>query len=114
MTARDEVVTTTMFSDAEQAAWRIAVIRGVAITAADLRYMLEAAMPHIAEAAAAAERGRLAAVISPAQFRKLADWFDTDDEFKEAMFPETRSPGSRKDEVQQDLRRFALLLDSKP
>jgi hypothetical protein len=59
---------------------------------------------------AKAERERLAAVISAGQFRKLADWFDTDDEFKEAMFPETWSPGSRKDDVQQDLRRFADLL----
>lgn len=67
----------------------------------------------IAEALAA-ERQRLTAVISPAQFRKLADWFDTDDEFKSTMFPETWPPGSRKNEVQQDLRRFASVLDGEP
>ena len=66
------------------------------------------------KAGAAAERERLVAVMGPEQFRKLADWFDTDVEFKEAMFPETWSPGSRKDEVQQDLRRFADLLEGKP
>lgn len=60
---------------------------------------------------AEAERERLSAVISPAQFRKLAEWFDVDDEFKEAMFPQTWSPGSRKDDVQQDLRKFADLLN---
>ena len=64
----------------------------------------------IAEAVAA-ERERLAAVISPDQFRKLADWFDTDDEFKTTMFPETWPPGSRAPEVQSDLRRFADLLE---
>lgn len=64
----------------------------------------------IGEGIAAAERERLAAVISPALFRRLADWFDADDEFKEAMFPQTWSPGSRPDEVQKDLRRFAELL----
>jgi hypothetical protein len=60
------------------------------------------------------ERQRLAAVISPEQFRKVAEWFDVDDEFKEAMFPETWSPASRKDDVQQDLRKFADLLDGEP
>ncbi|HEY6493284.1 MAG TPA: hypothetical protein VIZ43_08430 [Trebonia sp.] len=64
----------------------------------------------IGEGVAAAERERLAAVISPALFRRLADWFDADDEFKEAMFPQTWSPGSRPDEVQKDLRTFADLL----
>ena len=39
----EAVVTTTMFSEAEQAAWRVAVDRGLSITAADLRRMLEAA-----------------------------------------------------------------------
>jgi hypothetical protein len=58
-----------------------------------------------------AERERLGAVISPDQFRKLADWFDTDDEFKTTMFPETWPPGSRAPEVQSDLRRFADLLE---
>ena len=53
----------------------------------------------------------MTAVIPPAYFRMLADWFDTDDEFKEAMFPETWSPGARQDDVQRDLRRFADLLD---
>ena len=56
-------------------------------------------------------RAKFAAVMSPDQLRLLADWFDTDDEFKETMFPETWSPGSRSDEVQRDLRRFADLLD---
>jgi hypothetical protein len=43
----ETVVTTTMFSEAEQAAWRVAVDRGLSITAADLRRMLEAAAPYI-------------------------------------------------------------------
>jgi hypothetical protein len=64
------------------------------------------------DAAVAAERERLSAVIPPGQFRKLADWFDADDEFKVAMFPETWP--ERKDEVQQDLRRFADLLAAAP
>ena len=38
----------------------------------------------------------------------LADWFDTDDEFRVAMFPE-KWP-SRDHEVQDDLRKFADLL----
>jgi hypothetical protein len=77
------------------------------------RAALEALGPFIGgaiEVSVAAERERLSAVMSPEQFRKLADWFDTDDEFKEAMFPETWSPGDRKDDVQQDLRKFADLL----
>ena len=53
--ARDEVVTTTMFSAAEHAAWQVAVRRGLALTAADLRHMLEGAAPLIA----AAERDRI-------------------------------------------------------
>ena len=39
----EPVVTTTMFTPAEQAAWDVAVGRGLALTAADLRAMLEAA-----------------------------------------------------------------------
>jgi hypothetical protein len=39
----EPVVTTTMFTPAEQAAWEVAVERGLAITAADLRAMLTAA-----------------------------------------------------------------------
>lgn len=67
-----------------------------------------------AAAARARERQRIAAVISPEQFRKLAEWFDADDEFKEAMFPETWSPGSRQDDVQRDLRKVADLLEGDP
>jgi len=63
--------------------------------------------------AAAAERERLAAVIPAARFRQLADWFDTDDEFKVAMFPETWSP-RRAHDVQDDLRKFADALDEPP
>jgi len=66
---------------------------------------------HVAQAAAAGERERLAKVIPAERFRKLADWFDTDDEFKMTMFPETWPAGSRPSEVQQDLRKFADLLD---
>jgi hypothetical protein len=41
MTGRDEpVVTTTMFSEAERAAWAVAAGRGMAIEAADLRALL--------------------------------------------------------------------------
>lgn len=59
---------------------------------------------------AAAERERLAAVIPAADFRKLADWFDTDDLFKETMFPGEWPPGSRGDAWQRNLRRFADLI----
>jgi hypothetical protein len=41
---RDEpVVTTSMFTPAEQAAWQVAVERGLPIEAADLRALLNAA-----------------------------------------------------------------------
>jgi len=66
--------------------------------------------------AAQKERKRLSEVISPAQFRTLAAWFDDDDAYKMMMyskepdkFPETWK--SRGNEVQQDLRRFADLLE---
>lgn len=52
---------------------------------------------------------RLAAVIPPERFRKLADWFDTDDKFKVTWFPETWP--SRGSETQDDLRKFAALLE---
>ena len=77
----------------------------------------------VSQEAAAAERARadaaeaklaaLAAVIPPEQFRSMADWFDTDDEFKESQFPGTWPPGTRGHEVQDDLRKFADLLDGK-
>jgi hypothetical protein len=63
----------------------------------------------IGAAVAAAERERLAAVIQPDQFRMLADWFDTDDEFKITMFPGTWQ--KRGTETQDDLRKFAALLE---
>lgn len=52
----------------------------------------------------------LAAIISPEQFRQLADWFDTDDEFKTTMFPKIWP--HRGHEVQDDLRKFADLLET--
>jgi hypothetical protein len=39
----EPVVTTTMFTPAEQAAWQVAVDRGLSIEAADVRAMLAAA-----------------------------------------------------------------------
>ncbi len=54
----------------------------------------------------------MAALIPPERLRQLADWFDTDDEFKTTMFPTTWR--DRGDEVQKDLRRWADLLDGKP
>lgn len=66
----------------------------------------------IGAAVAAAERERLAAVIPPDQFRMLADWFDTDDEFKITMFPETWT--ERGSDTQDDLRKFADLLEGVP
>ncbi|MGO8957227.1 MAG: hypothetical protein ACLQFR_07650 [Streptosporangiaceae bacterium] len=82
------------------------------------REWIERIVKAVTPAIEADQRDKLAAVISPDQFRKLADWFDTDDKFKEAMFPETWSPETwspetwnRQDEVQQDLRRFADLLE---
>jgi hypothetical protein len=62
------------------------------------------------EAGMKAERERLAALIDPGQLDKLADWFDADDEFKMTMFPEKWPPGSRANEVQQDLRSWARAL----
>lgn len=68
------------------------------------RLALEAAAPLIA----AAERERIAAVITPARLRLIADWFDADDEFKSTMFPRTWP--SRADDVQRDLRAWADIL----
>jgi hypothetical protein len=59
-------------------------------------------------AAVTAERERLAGTIGPDRFRQMADWFDTDDEFKVAMFPETWP--ERAHDLQDDLRKFADLL----
>ena len=70
-----------------------------------VRAMLEGAYP----AVVAVERERLAAVIPAERFRKLADWFDTDDEFKTTMFPEVWP--RRGTDVQDDLRKFADLLE---
>jgi hypothetical protein len=51
--AAEPVVTTTMFTPAEQAAWEVAVERGLAVTAADLRALLKAVgTPEAAPAAA--------------------------------------------------------------
>ena len=68
------------------------------------RAVVEHAAPYILEAG----RAKLAAVITPERFRLLADWFDTDDEFKVATFPGTWP--SRDHDVQDDLRKFADLL----
>jgi hypothetical protein len=65
----------------------------------------------IGAAVEAAVLERLRAVIPPEQFRAMADWFDTDDEFKMSMFPETWPAGSRGHETQDDLRKFADLLE---
>jgi hypothetical protein len=62
--------------------------------------------------AAEAKLAALAVAIPPERFRAMADWFDTDDEFKMSMFPETWPLGSRTAETQDDLRRFADLLDA--
>jgi len=70
-----------------------------------LSWQRRAVIEHAAPYILAAERERLAAVIPPQRFRDLAAWFDTDDEFKVAMFPETWP--RRGHDVQDDLRRFA-------
>ena len=54
------------------------------------------------------ERERIAGEIDPAKLEKLAEWFDADDEFKEAMFPTTWR--DRGHDVQDDLRCWAKLL----
>lgn len=54
------------------------------------------------------ERKRIRREIDPAMLDKLADWFDTDDGFKVAMFPETWP--ERSHEVQDDLRRWAKVI----
>lgn len=69
--------------------------------------------------ARAAERLRLAAVITPERFRELAGWFDDDDALKMTLAadplmvtpPTWRERGT---ELQQDLRRFADLLEGDP
>jgi hypothetical protein len=66
---------------------------------------------------AADARERLAAVISPDQFRKLADWFDADDQLKMILHSQVSGlpPGwaQRGQEMQDDLRRFAALLEGR-
>ena len=69
----------------------------------------EAAAPHIAAQAAAAEREAIAAVISPAELRTLALWFDADDALKVTQFPTLDQPPGN--EVQTALRKLADLLD---
>lgn len=73
--------------------------------------------PHQARKRAEAERDqalaeveRLRAIIPPERLRQLADWFDADDEFKTTMFPGTWP--HRASEVQDDLRRWADLLEA--
>ena len=56
----------------------------------------------------AAERERIRKQIDPDRLDKLADWFDSDDEFKVAMFPGTWPERGR--EVQADLRRWASVI----
>lgn len=56
------------------------------------------------------ERQSIREQIPPERLEQLADWFDTDDEFKTTMFPETWP--TRGNEVQQDLRRWAKILRS--
>jgi hypothetical protein len=60
------------------------------------------------------ERQRLATVVSAEQFRKLAAWFDEDDEVKMMLFSEDPTlPGTWRErgrELQDGLRRFADLL----
>jgi hypothetical protein len=58
----EPVVTTTMFTEAERAAWEVAVLRGLAIEAADLRALLNAAMPFLAAAEVSAHRAEQDAV----------------------------------------------------
>lgn len=61
------------------------------------------------QAGLAEARSRLTAVLTPAKFRLLADWFDADDALKREQFP-TLDRG-QSDDVQRDLRRFADLLE---
>ena len=49
MTTPEPVVTTTMFTEAEKAAWEVAIDRGLPIEAADLRAMLKGAAPHMTD-----------------------------------------------------------------
>ena len=60
----------------------------------------------------AAERERIRQQIDPDRLDKLADWFDSDDEFKVAMFPGTWPERGR--EVQADLRRWASVIREVP
>jgi hypothetical protein len=50
-----------------------------------------------------------ASPVPPERLRLLADWLDTDDEFKTTMFPEMWP--ARAHEVQDDLRRWADLIE---
>jgi hypothetical protein len=75
---------------------------------ARLNIALTAAAPHIA----AAQRERLAAVIAPERFRKLADWLDDDDARKASLWRNHLWvwPSERAN-WQDELRRFADVLD---
>jgi hypothetical protein len=44
--SEEDEVTTPTFDEAEKAAWRVAVDRGLPITATDLRRMIDAAKSH--------------------------------------------------------------------
>ena len=55
----EPVVTTTMFTGPEKAAWQVAVSRGLGVGAADVRALLEAAAPLIR----ADERANLRALL---------------------------------------------------
>ena len=88
--------------------WLDEVIPGPRTLWDDLDPEVREVYGRIAGTVAAAVHERLAAVIPPAQFRSMADWFDTDDEFKSTMFPETWT--IRSHELQDDLRKFAELL----
>jgi hypothetical protein len=58
---RQEILTAADMTPAEQAAWDVAVDRGLRITRADLRTLLEAARPLLAEAWGGDGRNRRAA-----------------------------------------------------
>ena len=63
-------------------------------------------------AIAAAARKRIREQIDPDMLDKLAEWFDSDNEFKVAMFP-GKWP-ERGHEVQDDLRRWAKVIREVP
>lgn len=66
--------------------------------------VIRAKIAEIEKAVRADERARLAAVIPPERFRDLADWFDLDD---------ARKGTTGEHEVQDDLRKFAGLLEGR-